>query len=846
MTYQRAVRVLGASLILSLLAALPLPAQRELAGAARIQQALDRLNVLGTVLMIAAHPDDENTALLAYLARGRKFRTAYLSLTRGEGGQNLIGPELGDLLGVIRTQELLAARRIDGAEQYFTRAVDFGYSKTADETLGKWGREEILADVVWVIRKLRPDVIVLRFSGTNTDGHGHHQSSAMLGQEAFRAAADPKRFPGQLRYVQPWQAKRIVWNVFSFRRGSFTNQGDMAERISLNVGAFDPLLGFNYTEIAGMSRSQHRSQGFGAPEAKGSQEHHLTLVAGEPASGDLMDGVDATWNRVPGGAAVGEILRRAAQTFVPQQPEQTAPLLLEARRRLVAIDDPWAAIKLRELDDAIALTCGLWLDAAAAKHSVVPGETVAVRVTALNRSPVEVRLNSVRIGEQAPLMLSEKRPLADNQPVVLDNQKWAVPEDQEYTRPYWLQRPREGARYTIPDQTMIGTADTPPAAVARFGVEIAGQTIEYERPIVHRWVDRVRGELERPIAIVPPVSVRLLAGSVVFASAEPKPLEIRLTANVDGASGSVSLGTGGGFAGADGWQPQQEEVPFTLEKAGEQRTVTIAIAPPDAPGEIEISAVARTRGLAVTSSTRVIDYEHFPVQTLALPARAKLVRVRAETLARRVGYIMGAGDDVPAALRQLGCEVTLLDEEALARGDLGGFDAIVAGIRASNVRPDLLANQGRLLEYVKAGGTLIVQYNVQARAQAGEPDPFANMGPYPIEVGRGRVSVEEAPVRFIRPEHPLLTQPNRITERDFEGWVQERGLYFASQWDERYQAVFEMADPGEAPLAGSTLYARYGDGVFVFTGLSLFRQLPAGVPGAYRLFANMLSAGKAQ
>ena len=829
---------LGLAILLLLIAALPVAAQRELAGTAKLKYSLERLNTLGTVLMIAAHPDDENTALLAYLARGRKYRTAYLALTRGEGGQNLIGPEQGDLMGVLRTQELLAARRIDGAEQFFSRAIDFGYSKTAAETLAKWGRAEVLGDIVWVIREVRPDVIVLRFSGTPRDGHGHHQSSAILAKEAFAAAADPARYPEQLRYVEPWQAKRILWNVFSFRRGRFSQESDQPDRIDIDTGEFDPVLGFSYAEIAGMSRSQHRSQGFGAAERKGSSINSLVAVAGDPPQRDLMDGVDTTWNRVAGGAAVAQPLRAAAAGFEPEHPEKIVPLLLEARRKMAALDGPWIPIKLAQLDDTIALATGLWLDAAAERHTVTPGSTVRVNAVALNRSPYPLELVSVELDGGAAHQVAEPLPYNQRHTVELN---WEVPADQPYSQPYWLRNPKAGALYVIDDPKMIGRPDTPPVLRARFRVRVGDQTIEYARPVIYRWVDRVLGERTRPLAVVPPVSVAFSGHSLVFASSGDRPLQVEVRANVPHASGEVHLDL------PTGWRVRPPKAQFSTTAAGEQEVLAFTVTPPTGDAIVTAQAVARVGEREVTTSTVVIDYEHIPPQTLSPAATARFVRVDARTLARQVGYVMGAGDNVPDALRQLGCEVTLLGEETLTRSDLSRFDAIVTGVRAYNTRPDLVANQQRLLDYVKRGGTLIVQYNVLSRRRdSGAPDPLAGIGPYPLSFGRGRVSVEETPMRFLAPEHPVLQQPNHITARDFDGWIQERGLYFASEWDDRYQPLWEANDPGEKPLRGATLYTDYGDGVFIFTGLSFFRELPAGVPGAYRIFANFLSAGKAR
>lgn len=824
-----------ALLVAGLAAAGGLRAQRELAGAARAKLALEKLNVLGTVLMIAAHPDDENTALLAYFARGRHLRTAYLSLTRGEGGQNLIGPEQGEVLGVLRTQELLAARRVDGAEQYFTRAIDFGYSKTAEETLAKWGREEILADIVWIIRRLRPDVVILRFSGTSRDGHGHHQASAILGKEAFEAAGDPNRFAEQLARVEPFRPRRLFWNVFSFRGGRFSDAGDMAERIDLDPGRYSPLLGFSFAEIAGMSRSLHRSQGFGAPETRGSVRNSLVLVAGEPAAHDPFDGIDTSWRRVAGGEAVGALVGEALRRFDPERPEQALPPLLEARPLLAALRDPWARLKLTELDEAVALVAGLWLDAVADRYRVLPGDEVKIEAVAINRSSFPLELESVEVdGAGAG---TGRAPLPYNQPVRREL-VWKAPPELPYTQPFWLRAEGTGERYRIEDLDRIGAADNPPVLTARFRLRAGPERLVLERPVLYRYVDRVRGELTRPPAVVPPVAVRLAREAVVVPSGQVGKVEVELTAHTANASGEVWLEAPAGWRTAPGRQP------FRLELAGEQATLSFELGAPAGPSRGRLAVKARVAGTGIASGTLVIDYPHIPPQTLAPPARAALAAVEVKTLARRVGYVTGAGDLVPGAIEQLGCQVTPIGPEELARGDLSGYDAIVTGVRAYNVRPDLRANQQRLLAYVEGGGTLIVQYNVLERPAGDGRDPLARLGPYPFRIGRGRVSVEEAEMRPLRPDHPLLAAPNRLSSEDFKGWVQERGLYFAEQWDGRYEPLWEVADPGEEPLAGGTLVARYGRGVFIYTALSWFRQLPAGVPGAYRIFANLLSAGK--
>ncbi len=819
-------RILGLA-VLGILVGVPAPAQRNIAGAVRTRLALEKLNVLGNVLMIGAHPDDENTGLLAYLARGRHARAAYLAATRGEGGQNLIGSEQGDLLGLIRTQELLAARRIDGAEQFFTRAIDFGFSKSAEEALAKWDRETVLGDIVWNIRRFRPDVIVIQHTGTPADGHGHHQAVGILGREAFVAAADRSRFPGQLRWVEPWQAKRLVG-----RGGGAGAPG----QIALDTGEFDPVIGFSYSEVAGMSRSMHKSQGMGAPEQRGASRSTLTHVAGDPARNDIFDGIDTTWNRLPGGAAVGKILDEALRTFQPDQPEKIIPLLARARPLISAIPGPQAALKLKELDEAISLCAGLWLDATTDRHTVVPGDALQVNVEVINRSKAAVGLVGVNLegisGEG--WVTEEPATLGYNEPF-RRSLKVTVPADQPYSQPYWLQKPRSGNSYVVENQEMVGLAETPAVLRARFQIRVDSTTISLERPVIRRYVDRVEGETSRPLVVVPPIAIGIPEPALIFPDVKAKAVEVLIHSNVAGAAGELRLDA------PAGWTIQPASVPFKTVEVDEQTNLTFTVTPPPRTTIAELRAIAKVNGRDISSDMHVIAYPGSPIQTVFPPSSARLVRADIKNLARKIGYIMGAGDEVPGALRQIGCDVTLLGSDDLAGGDLNRFDAIVAGVRAYNVRADLRANQKRLMDYMQQGGTFVVQYNVADRRSPA----LQAIGPYPIQVGSDRVSVEEAPVTFLIPGHPVLSLPNKISQEDFQGWVQERGLNFASQWDAKYEALFESHDPNEKPLNGGTLYARYGKGAYVFTSYSWFRQLPAGVPGAFRIFADFLSSVKA-
>jgi LmbE family N-acetylglucosaminyl deacetylase len=821
--------VVVTALLVTLLIPAHMRAQRDLSGAARIQQSLDRLTVVGSMLMIAAHPDDENTALLAYMARGRHLRTGYLSLTRGEGGQNFIGPEQGESLGVIRTQELLAARKIDGAEQFFSRAIDFGFSKTADESLAKWGHDAILSDVVWTIRRFRPDVIVLRFSGTPRDGHGQHQASALLGKEAYEAAADPSKFPQQLRWVKPWRAKRLMWNMFGWTREMKQANEAVKDKLTIDSGEYNPVLGYSYEEIAGMSRSEHRSQAMGVPQQKGPSKDSFSPVAGDKATNDLFDGVDLTWNRIAGGKPVGDLLEQADRGFDPKHPQRTVALLLAARKAAAGLQDPYADSKRTDIDEAIALCAGLWMEASAKNYMVTPGAELSVSANVIARSSVPLRLERVELEGAGSASDNAALALASNE-LVERKLTVRIAADAPLTQPYWLREPRQGDRYTVTDQSMLGLAQGPAPLEAKFVIAVDGQQIEYRRPVWHRFVDTARGERTRPLEVVPPVEINMPATAMLFPTSAAKDVEVALKAPTAGYSGTAKVNV------PAGWQVEPAERAFKLTAAGEQQTMSFHVTPSAAAsrGEITVTVGANIHGM------HVINYPHITPQTLYPIASAPVARVNAQTLARRVGYIMGPGDDMPEAIRQLGCEVTLLDAEALASGDLSHFDAIVTGVRAHSSRPDMLANKARLLEYVHNGGTLVVQYN----RPEGDFTPKDTIGPYPFRIGHERVTVEEAPVEFVKPDHPLVQSPNRITASDFEGWVQERGLYFAVEWDPKYETVFSSHDPNDKPLPGGTLYAHYGRGAYVFTAYSWFRQLPAGVPGAYRIFANLLSVGK--
>ena len=821
-----------ALLVAGFLQAQPTP----LRGSAELHELLDRLNVVGTVLMLGAHPDDENTAVLAYFARGLHLRTAYLSATRGEGGQNRIGTEQGDLMGVIRTHELLEARRIDGGEQEFASVVDFGYTKTPEEALDVWGEERLLRDMVRVIRSLRPDVIVSQFAPKpGSGGHGQHTAVGWTGPVAFEAAADPERFP-ELG-LPAWQARRYYYNLRTFTRRMEEDAASRPGTVRIDTGVYDPVLGKSYAEIAGESRSMHRSQAMGAPQRKGSAPAYFGFVAGERSSGGLFDGIDTGWSRVPGADKAGTSLALARERYDPRAPEKVLPHLLNAYSEVAKLSGPEVDYKRQQLSRAIELASGIWMEATADKWNAVPGGEVQVALRALRRSGPAWTWVGTRLEGQAATELGEESEVAGNR-VVERTAPLSLPDDACYSQPVWLRTGEADERC----DTASASAELGSALRAVFEFRTPeGVSLSFVKPVLYRWIDASLGERSRPVAVVPPVAVSFASENRILPDSTPVDVPVRLHSNKGQAVATVRLNA------PDGWSVSPEEHEVSFERPGQERTATFRLTPPSHASGGKLKATVTVDGRTLGSGMRVIEYAHIPATPVFPQASMRVERIDVELAASEIGYVMGAGDKIPDALEQLGASVTLLSAENLAVGDLGRFDAIVAGIRALNTRPDLLAARERVLDFVEQGGTLVVQYNtVPFGRRRPAPGGSLTLGPFPMTPSRLRVTDERAEMRFLDSDHPLLRSPNRITAEDFEGWVQERGLYFMSGWDERYDALVECHDPGEEPLGGGMLYARHGKGAYVFTAYSWFRQLPAGVPGAYRIFANLISAGKAR
>lgn len=793
--------------------------------AGELAHALDRLARTARVLYVAAHPDDENTRLLTYLAQGEHLNVAYLSLTRGGGGQNLIGSEKAPLLDAIRTEELLAARRIDGARQFFTNVRDFGYSKRTEETLAIWGEEEALSDVVWVIRTFQPDLIVTRFDETPPN-HGHHMASSRLAREAFHAAADPERFPEQLGPdVSAWKAERVLYNVSKWRHKEVPKGA-----IALEVGGYDPRLGESHGELAARSRSQHKSQGFGASGKRGKELEHFLLLEGSRPKEGILDGIPLGWERYGEAAAPYiQAIDEAREALDRDRPEGAIPYLLRAHEALDALPDEVRVREARrDLERVIAAAAGLFVRASAARAAVAPGDSIEISLEVVARRPVPVELEEIRFPGGEILEVEESLPTDE---VRSYEARVRIPQRASITIPSWLREPPGEGRFLAPTQRDIGPPKDAPALQASAVFNFSGRRITLYRPSVHSYTDRVHGERIEEVRVAPPATITPSREAVLFPHGRKQRLTFTLRTYVEKLEGSVHLDL------PQGWESSPKEMPVVLEGIGSERVLHFEVLAPPGAKATEIRPRVQTAGRSDSYREDRIDYPHIPPFTLVRPATVRLVPAGLAIPSGLVGYLPGAGDTVAEDLAHIGVRVEILDDQVLRSGALDRFDAIVFGVRAHNTRPELLGLKDRLLEYVRGGGTLLVQYLVSNWWA-----PFdESIGPGEIRIGPGRVTDQGAKVEFVNPKHPLLLMPHRIDEADFEGWVQERGLYFASSWSEEYQPLFRLADPGEESQEGSTVVAKHGAGRFVYTGLSFFRQLPAGVPGAYRLFLNLLA-----
>lgn len=798
----------------------------------QIYEKIQKLNFLGTALYIAAHPDDENTRLISYLSNHVKARTGYLSLTRGDGGQNLIGPEIRELLGVIRTQELLAARRIDGGEQFFTRANDFGYSKHPDETLEIWNKEEVLSDVVWAIRTFKPDVIINRFNHrTPGTTHGHHTSSAILSVEAFNLASDISMYPEQLKYTNLWQPKRLFFNTSSwFYRDKLKFEEASKDFTKFDVGVYYPLKGLSNNELASMASSQHLCQGFGRLTTRGSQNEYVEFLKGDPLKdkNDIFSGINTTWNRLDNGGEIGAVLYEVEEKFDFVNPSKHIPALMDAYKMIQNLEDShWRTIKEKQIKEIILACVGLYLEVSAISPSGTPNSKIDVNFEVLNRSAINVQLTSITSTTDENIIFKGFE--------LTQNKKFNFKENillktDEFTDPYWLKKEASLGMYRVDSLQLIGKPETPRSIKIDFNLIINYMSITITKNVVFRYAERDQGEIYEPFEILPKITTKLKDKVLIFSDSIPKTISVAIKAGASYVSGKVRLKI------PENWSVSPEEINFNIVQKNDKQTVEFLVTPPKDQSEGKIEVIAVSEGVEYDKELIEINYNHIPKQSVLSNSEAKVVRLNIQKGGNYIGYIKGAGDAVPESLRQIGYTVVDINPTEINDKNLAKFDAIVLGIRAYNVVKELKFKQKFLLAYVEKGGNMIVQYNTNRGVDVAAP--------FTLKLSRDRVTDEFAEVRILAEDHSLLNFPNKITEEDFKGWVQERGLYFPGSWSEEYTPILSMNDKGETAKNGSLLIAKYGKGNYMYTGLSFFRELPAGVSGAYKLFANMLSVGK--
>ncbi|MFT7589628.1 MAG: LmbE family N-acetylglucosaminyl deacetylase [Limisphaerales bacterium] len=819
------------------------PAQQN---SAEILESIRKLSVLGSAMYIAAHPDDENTRLIAWLANDRKVNTTYLSLTRGDGGQNLIGPEIREMLGVLRTEELNKARSIDGGNQFFSRANDFGYSKHPKETFAIWESDEVLADVVWAIRRLRPDVIINRFDhrspGTT---HGHHTASAMLSLQAAELASDATAFPEQLEYVDTWAPRRIFFNTSWWFYGSKEKfeVADKSGMVKIDAGVYYSDKGKSNTEIAAESRSMHKCQGFGSTGTRGEQFEYMEWLEGLPLAknsnttdnkpgDDPFEGMDLSWSRVQGGTKVAKLLFKTESEFNTDFPAESVGNLVAVLKAIEALPSGhWKYEKRAECEAILAQCISLYAEVISDNAEKVPGDSMSLKLEVISRAyPITLigwQISPALYKWEGNITLSANQKETQAASV-------KISESMDYTGPYWLRDQGSLGLFKVEKQAIRGLPNTPRTIQAKFDLLIDGQPLRITRDVVFKSNDPVRGEVYRPLEVVPPASVRFTRPVYLFVTEEAEEIEITVRAHQDNVKGEVRLNLPSAWKSASVAGPIAK---FELKNKGAEQVIKIRVIPPEKGGSDVISASVTVDGKTYPYAVQYVEYDHIAPQTVLIQAKAKVTRLALETTAKKIGYIDGAGDNIPAALIQIGCTVDMLEEADFTLENLNKYDAILVGIRAYNTRDRLKFHQETLMEYVNQGGTMVVQYNTSHRLK------IDALGPYPLKLSRERVTDEFAEVRILAPKHPAMQSPNKITSKDFDGWVQERGLYFPNEWDENYTALLSANDKDEPGREGGLLVAQYGEGWYVYTGYSFFRELPAGVPGAFRLFANLISLG---
>lgn len=794
-----------------------------------IYKRLEKLNFLGSALYIAAHPDDENTALISYFSNHVNAHTAYLSMTRGDGGQNRIGTELRELLGVIRTEELMQARSIDNGNQYFTSAIDFGYSKHPDETLSIWDKKQILGEVVNRIRSFQPDIIVNRFDH-RTPGrtHGHHTSSALLSKEAFVLSNNPKSYPEQLEKNSIWQPQRLFFNTSWWFYGSRENfkKADKSNLLALEIGVFDPLTGISNSGIAAASRSSHKSQGFGSAPTLGKRTEYIEIIGGErPESNDPFEGINTTWSRLEGGAPIGKLVENALESFDFKQPEKSISTLVKIHQEIQKLPESlWKKRKLAETKQLLLDCAGVEIQFNAERPYGIGGEQLKISLNVVQQSSLQVELESIKTPQEITQL---------NQALNTNNRfskSFDVSLDHSISTPYWLLKKGSLGTFAIDNKDWIGKPQTPSPIAIEYQLNIEGVSIPYSAPVQHRMTDPVRGEVINPFYIVPKLGVTFEQPVFLFANDKNQTLRLNVTNYGEAYEGAIELSY------PKGWEVDQTTLPVKLIGRGSSQFLEYQLKPTATAesGTIKPLAIQGDKKENVFA-VQTLNYTHIPKQYIAQPSEAKAVRLNLKIPQIKVGYIAGAGDTVKERLQTVGLSVEAIDIETATLSELKSYDAILVGIRAYNVIESLAYKNQLLFDFAEAGGILVTQYNTSRGLKT------KKLSPIDLTLSRDRVTDEFSKVRILEPNHPALNVPHKITAKDFEGWVQERGLYFPNQWDERFTPLLGMNDAGEEEKLGSILVAQYGKGTLVYTGLSFFRELPAGVPGAYRLLINLIA-----
>jgi len=819
-------------------------------GTGELELEFKKLANTASVLYIAAHPDDENTRLISWLVNEKCVRTGYLSLTRGDGGQNLIGAEQGIELGVIRSQELIAARRVDGAEQFFTRAYDFGYSKTPEETFEKWNKEEILADVVFVIRKFRPDIIITRFATDGSGGHGHHTASAILAEEAFDAAADPTRFPKQLKLVNVWQPKRLLYNSAA----RFWNpQADMRSFIPADVGGFNQSLGKSYGELSAESRSMHRSQGFGSAKQRGEMLEHFKPLKGDTtALKSLFDGIDLAQSKSPIAAKRRQLILAASKDYRAKKIAACTQKLLQALKLQEQFREEDYDYTYQRIKETILRVNGIYLEANSEQTAIFSaGDSIKIKVNGINRSQTRVVLHQIQlkyIGSDQSCQANKQTETIES--TLIENKPFSqvllseVCSEASASSMYWLNQNIEDNKFVV-QATEIGNAyGLMSGYQVQFVLSILNQKIDFLVPVMHKFTNPEKGEIHRNLIITPPAMVNVLSNALVCNDTLPRTIKVAIKAGKNKVSGVLRIKQ------EDTWKiwannaikldAFTQEIPFSLEKKFEEKDISLSVQAPVGSNTSALQFELVIDGKTYNQGYKEISYDHIPTQVLFPTAGLKLVKLEAKRKVKKIGYIPGAGDEIPIGLNQMGYEVINISDEQISLGNLNEFETIITGVRAYNTNEKLSIHKSKLMDYVSNGGNLIVQYNTNSFA-----GPFkGDIGPYPFKISRERITDEKAKVIFENPTHPVLNHPNTISESDFENWVQERSIYQASDIDPKYDNIFSMADPNAKSSSGSLIVGKYGKGHFIYTGLVFFRELPAGVPGAYRLLVNLIELGK--